>query len=191
MRYGSSDSIKKTYTHEEYKDLSENVRHYNNHFFALLTLLSAGTAGLFQVLFSKEQMVLNVDKRYVVGIGLIVTGVFWFQGAIYLRRQKFFEARLVELENGLGFDQYKKLIESDPEEFPSWLRPGRCAWNIFFLSILSMWVYAGVKIGQSRPTISHPSSHQIRAQKQLQSRYRTVGGNQKGPKTIRKLMRSK
>ncbi len=138
-------SSEETCTHEEYKDLSDNVRHYNTHFLALLTLLAAGTAVLFQVVYGKEKMATDVDKLSVAIIGLIITIVFWIQGEIYLYRQKNFEVRLVELEEGLGYKQYNKLKELVPDnclyKFLSRVRPGRYSWRVFFVAILCGWVY--------------------------------------------------
>jgi hypothetical protein len=143
----SSDSYKKNY--DEYKDLSDSVRHYNTHFIALLTILFAVTAGLFRVEFGEETSITNLDRLVVALIGFIVSILFYSQGEIYLRRQWVFERRLVKLENLLKYEHYSKYSEvADDESRSYWslCSGGRWAWRLFFIGFLLLWSYSFIRV---------------------------------------------
>jgi hypothetical protein len=91
---------------EEYKDLSDNMRHYGNMRFAQLTLYFALTAGLVTALFTVDPP-LSVSMRLVLKIiGALASasfGVMEERAADYWHH---FRRRAVEIEKSLGYKQY-------------------------------------------------------------------------------------
>ncbi len=130
---------------DEYKDLSDNIRHYNTHILAVLTLFSAIEAGLIRIFFGEEKAARGIDMVFVVVIGLIVTASCWIQSEIYLSRQISFERRLIELEGVLDYRQYSLLAENKNRQKFKPPRIGRWSWRSLFLSLVILWLYALVR----------------------------------------------
>jgi hypothetical protein len=91
---------------EEYKDLSDNMRHYANMRFAQLTLYFVLSAGFITALFTVDPP-LNNRLRFVLKIIGIITsaafGVMEERAADYWHH---FRRRAVEIEKSLDYKQY-------------------------------------------------------------------------------------
>jgi hypothetical protein len=133
-------------THEEYKDLSDNVRHYNTHFLALLSIFLVIVAGLVRIVFWKDDGVVQRDRMGACIVGVMVTLCFWFQAETYLYRQRRFEERLKEMEPELGYNQYSRLIELQSGGWFRGRRVGRWCWRVVFVCACSLWIYGIVRV---------------------------------------------
>ena len=93
---------------EEYKDLSENMRHYANMRFAQLTLYFAVTAGLVTALFTVNPS-LDHRIRFVLKIvGIVLSAAFGVMEERAADYWHHFCRRAVEIEKLLGYKQYTK-----------------------------------------------------------------------------------
>jgi hypothetical protein len=118
---------------DEYKDLSDNMRHYGNLRFAQLTIFIASTAALLNATLTSS-LPFTTESRFLLKIGgVITTIVFWVieeRAADYWHH---FRRRAVELEKQLGYQQYTT-------------RPTRTfitatnAVRLFYASILVFWI---------------------------------------------------
>ena len=91
---------------EEYKDLSNNMRHYANMRFAQLTLYFALTAGLVTVLFTVSPPLSDNLRLVLKIVGVLASaafGVMEERAADYWHR---FCHRVVDIEKLLGYKQY-------------------------------------------------------------------------------------
>jgi hypothetical protein len=91
---------------DEYKDLSDNMRHYANMRFAQLTLYSALTAGLVTVVFTIDPPLddnLRLVLKIVGAIAAAAFGVMEERAADYWHH---FLRRAIKLEEQLGYQQY-------------------------------------------------------------------------------------
>jgi dipeptide/tripeptide permease len=92
---------------DEYLDVSENLRHYGNARFALMTLFLAITAGILSIVFEHNQSQYKPLAIIVLKVvGIISSVAFWTmeeRASQYYRR---FRQRAVELEKDLEFKQY-------------------------------------------------------------------------------------
>lgn len=139
-------TTKVTFTHEEYKDLSDNIRHYNTHFLALITVFLAIVAGLLRIVFGDDRPVNDTDRVVGCIVGIVLAACFWFQGETYLYRQRKFEDRLRTMEPQLGYQQYSTLLEHQPRRFFRRLRLGRWFWRVFFACSAGLWVYGIIRM---------------------------------------------
>lgn len=92
---------------EEYKDLSDNMRHYANMRFAQLTIFVALTGGLIIVLFSKDAPDSPLAKAILKVAGIFIAAMFWIMEERAADYWHHFRKRAVELEDLLGYRQYK------------------------------------------------------------------------------------
>ena len=92
---------------EEYKDLSENMRHYANMRFAQLTIFVALTGGLIAVLFNKDSLPSLPTKNVLKVVGIFIAVMFWIMEERAADYWHHFRKRAVELEDLLGYRQYK------------------------------------------------------------------------------------
>lgn len=91
---------------EEYKDLSDNMRHYANMRFAQLSLYFALTAGLVTALFTVNPPLSDSLRFAFKIIGAIASAAF---GVMEERAADYwhsFRRRAVEIEKSLGYKQY-------------------------------------------------------------------------------------
>lgn len=132
--------MSKNSVNDEYTDLSENVRHYNNHFLAVLTvsLVIAGT--LLSLVSSTTCNLSPLVVRLLKICGILFSLIFWVNGEIYLYRQACFEQRLAKLELELGYKQYSALIEIQKDHWLSKFRIGRWSWRFLHIVICSFWI---------------------------------------------------
>jgi len=91
---------------DEYKDISANMRQYENMRFAQLTLFIALTAGLLTVLFTSNPPLSSLVMFVLKIGGLIVTVVFGIMEERAADYWHHFRRRAVELEKQLGYQQY-------------------------------------------------------------------------------------
>lgn len=98
---------------DEYKDLSDNMRHYGNMRFVQLTLFIALTAGLLKAIFTFDPALASLVK-FVLKIGGVITAVVFLimeeRAADYWHH---FRRRAVELEKQIGFQQYSTRLGRD------------------------------------------------------------------------------
>ncbi len=90
---------------EEYKELSDNMRHYANMCFAQLTLYFALTAGLVTAVFTADPALppgLRLALK-IIGVGAMAFGVMEERAADYWH---YYRKRASELEAVLGYKQY-------------------------------------------------------------------------------------
>lgn len=92
---------------EEYKDLSDNMRHYANMRFAQLTIFVALTGGLIMVVFSKDVPDSPLAKVVLKLTGIFIAVMFWIMEERAADYWHHFRKRAVELEDLLGYRQYK------------------------------------------------------------------------------------
>jgi hypothetical protein len=91
---------------DEYKDLSDNMRHYANMRFAQLTLYFAFSAGLITVLFTVDPPLhagLRRGLMLVGAVGAAAFGIMEERAADYWHH---FRCRAEELEQTLAYRQY-------------------------------------------------------------------------------------
>lgn len=122
----------------EYQDVSENLRHYGNMRFAQMTLFLAITAGFGSVIINDLKTPCQW-LRTIVGVGGAVAAViFWVLEERAADYWHHFRRRAVQLEDILGYAQYKE-------------RPGRSyvtatnAVRVFYAIILLFWVWFTVE----------------------------------------------
>ena len=91
---------------EEYKDLSDNMRHYANMRFAQLTLYFALTAAFVTAVFTVDPPLgdsLRLALKILGALAAAAFGVMEERAADYWHH---FRRRAVEIEKGLGYKQY-------------------------------------------------------------------------------------
>lgn len=130
------DNEKESKLLEEYKDLSNNMRHYSNVQFAQLTVLITVTAGLIALLFIHNPYLTPFAKDTIRYSGILITIFFWMIifSSTYLWGK--FICHAAELENILSFKQYSQLI--DAPKFR--IRPGSCGLHLICFFLLVFWI---------------------------------------------------
>jgi hypothetical protein len=121
----------------EYSEVVQNVRHYGNLRFAILSIFFAVMAGVGFVAFGEGQFDAHAAKTARIA-GFFVAGVFW----LWEERVSMFYAHYtkvaVDLERHLGYTQYT--TRPPP---PRYLLEGNIAIpRLFFLVLMLFWVYA-------------------------------------------------
>jgi hypothetical protein len=114
---------------EEYKDLSDNMRHYGNMRFAQLTIFVSLTSGFIILLFKDLS---SFDKTFIKGSATFFTILF---GIMEERAADFyhhFRKRAKELEYLLGYRQYKDLKSKN-------LFSATNASSLFYFAVLCFW----------------------------------------------------
>ena len=91
---------------EEYKDLSDNMRHYANMRFAQLTILIAITAGLLTLIFKSDPPLTEGTNLALKIVGIVIALLFFIMEERAADYWHHFRKRAVELEKILGYDQY-------------------------------------------------------------------------------------
>lgn len=91
---------------DEYRDIGENIRHWQHMRFTSMTVFMAVSAGLLNALFQWKvslPMLANISIR-VMGIMSVL--VFWIQDERILKYWQGYSARAKALEKILKFQQY-------------------------------------------------------------------------------------
>jgi hypothetical protein len=115
----------------EYKDLSDNLRHWNTLRFAELTIFLASTGGLLTVYFRGDPPPAPVGTIIKVA-GLVIAAMFWILQERTMMWFFNFLRRARELEAELGFQQYL----SSPR---GQVITGRNAIRMFFVTMILFW----------------------------------------------------
>jgi membrane associated rhomboid family serine protease len=125
---------------EEYLDASNNMRHYGNMRFALLTLFSALTAGVITVLFKDGNPVSGLYTTALKLIGFVVTVAFFI---MELRATEMFNhycTRAKELDQMLGSTQH--ITRPDAGLLGVRILSAQYATNVLYISVAAFWLYA-------------------------------------------------
>lgn len=91
---------------DEYRDVGENIRHWQNMRFTSMTVFLAAMVGLLAALFQWSAGLADAARISVSIIGLAVVFVFWVQDERIVRYWQHFLARARALEKELGYQQY-------------------------------------------------------------------------------------
>ena len=91
---------------DEYLDASNNMRQFGNIRFAQLTLFFGLTAGIMAILFQNTSVLPFARTALKVG-GLAITLLFWVMDQRAMDYWNHFRKRAIELEDVLGFKQYR------------------------------------------------------------------------------------
>jgi hypothetical protein len=93
---------------DEYLDVCENIRHWENMRFAQLTLILAATAGLLSALLQAGASLVPAVRFFLKLIGLGSVVIFWVMDERVVQYWKSYRRRAIELESELGFQQHSK-----------------------------------------------------------------------------------
>ena len=118
---------------DEYKDLSDNMRHYGNMRFAQLTLFGALTAGLLTVVFTTDPRPSDLVRRLLKACGVVTAVVFWVMEERAGDYWHHYRRRAVKLEEQLGYQQYT----TRPTR---WLANATNAVRMLYAFIFLFWV---------------------------------------------------
>jgi len=91
---------------DEYRDVGENIRHWQNMRFTSMTVFIAVMAGLLAALFQWSANLTSVARISVRIAGVLAVLVFWVQDERIVQYWQHFLARARALEKELGFQQY-------------------------------------------------------------------------------------
>jgi hypothetical protein len=118
---------------DEYIHASENIRHYQNTRFTLLTVFIAISAGLLSVLSNAHSTSPGYLPLILKIAGLATTLLFWILQERTMLYWYHFVERAAELESVLGY----KLYSSRPK---AGIVTSSIAIRLFFLVIALFWV---------------------------------------------------
>lgn len=117
----------------EYKDLSDNMRHYGNMRFAQLTIFVAITGGLLAVISNEKSALLPIHKTILKVVGLCIAVTFWIMEERAADYWHHFRKRAEMLEESLGYEQYR----GRPEKR---LLTATNATRTIFVGIIVLWL---------------------------------------------------
>ena len=124
----------------EYTEVVQNVRHYRNLRFVIVSLLFAVMAGVGIVAFSKGQF--DQHAAMVARIaGILVIFIFW---QLEERAFIFYDHCMkiaAELERLLGYSQYSKRPVSSP-----YLPRAYIVQRVFYFLLTLLWLYAAFAV---------------------------------------------
>ena len=117
----------------EYLDVSNNLRHWNTLRFAELTIYIAIIGAMMNVVFGKPAPLPITISSLVKIAGVLVSILFLILQERTMAYWYKFVERAAELEEVLGFEQYKRRPKAR-------VITGRSAVRLFFLVIILFWV---------------------------------------------------
>ena len=123
---------------EEYKEVSNNIRHYGSMRFVLLTLFSTLSASIIAALFLSANQPPMPTKTMLKCLGIVLVVVFGLMDQRASEYWSSFWKRAMELEATLNYSQYKA-------------RPYRRTISItnttrlLYLAVLVFWIIALAK----------------------------------------------
>jgi hypothetical protein len=117
----------------EYIDVSSNLRHWNTLRFAELTIYIAITGAMMNVAFGKNTEDLLAFSILVKVAGIVVSILFWILQERTMMWWYAFVERAAELEEILGFEQYRNRPQGHKIT-------GRVAMRIFFFIVMVFWL---------------------------------------------------
>jgi len=91
---------------DEYTDVSESIRHWQNMRFAQLTVFIALTAGMFAAVYHKDFDTSELTKLLTKFAGLGVCAMFWLMDERVVEYWRSARNRAIVLETTLGYAQY-------------------------------------------------------------------------------------
>jgi dipeptide/tripeptide permease len=124
----SKDDLK-----DEYADVSQNIRHWQNMRFAQLTVFIAAMAGLMSAMFQTSGTSTDLARISLKVAGLVAVAIFWVMDERVVQYWRSYRHRAVELENELGFKQHS----ATP---PRHLITAGNAVRLLFVLLLAFWV---------------------------------------------------
>jgi hypothetical protein len=117
----------------EYIDVSTNLRHWNTLRFAELTIFIAITGAMMNVVFGRSAELPRSFSPLVKVAGVLVSILFLILQERTMQWWYCFVERAAELEQELGFQQYRRR--------PSGHRvTGTVAMRLFFIVIILFWI---------------------------------------------------
>jgi hypothetical protein len=126
---------------DEYLDASSNARQFQTIRFAQLTVYLALMGFILNLLFSESSTVTNLVSKLLQAGGLISTLLFWVHQERTMAYWNHFVNRAAELEEDLGFKQYR----TRP---PSGIISSFKAMRLFFLILTLFWMSSFYWYGQ-------------------------------------------
>jgi len=128
----TSDSNSKA--NDEYGFLAENLRHYENLFFANLTAFVTINAGLIGLVFALNSPLPPGILSWVRWVGIFLVVVFGAHCEIYLQRGYRLASRAIELEKTeLPYKQYQRISPPNIPKVGGWL------WRALFALVAIFW----------------------------------------------------
>jgi len=121
----------------EYAEVAQNVRHYGNLRFAVLSIFFAVMAGVGFVAFGEGQFNEHAAKVARVG-GFFVAAVFWLWEERVSQNFAHYAKVAVELERHLRYTQYT----TRPPPSRIFLEGNIAIPRLFFLLLALLWLYA-------------------------------------------------
>ena len=139
-RKDKKEKISRDDLKHEYKDLSDNMRHYGNTEFAALTVLVTITTGLLIVFFtfdSSQPYFVHWIRCIIPYAGMLTAIVFGviLGSAIFV--WNLLIERAADLEKVLGYKQYSTIKNSSFYKF----RPTIVCIIVFCCGIFAFWLY--------------------------------------------------
>ena len=117
----------------EYKDASDNIRHFQTVRFAQLTIFIAINVGIITALYGKPVPPPPSTSVILKSAGIVVTLLYWILQERTMLYWYHFLRRAVELEEELGFRQYSSRPRAG-------LITGSNAVRAIFLAIVLFWI---------------------------------------------------
>lgn len=128
----TSDSYSKA--NDEYGFLAENLRHYENLFFANLTAFLTVNAGLLGLVFARQSPPSPSMLYWVRWVGIFLVVVFGTACETYLRRGYRLASRAIKLEETeLHYKQYQLISPPNIPKVGGWL------WRALFALVAIFW----------------------------------------------------
>lgn len=128
----TSDSYSKA--NDEYSFLAENLRHYENLFFASLTAFLTVNAGLIGLVFAMKSPPPPSMFYWMRWVGIFLVVVFGTACETYLRRCYRLALRAIELEETeLCYKQYRLISPPNIPKVGGWL------WRALFALVAILW----------------------------------------------------
>jgi|GEM_PF-2282934 len=125
--------------HDEYRDVSENLRSYNLLLFGQMVLFFAVFAGLLVIAYDKyppKSPLLQTGLR--IG-GIVATAAFWIMQERATAYWQAFRRRARVLEEQLGYAQYS---QGPPHRAFNAANAGR----VLFILALAFWIVALIRV---------------------------------------------
>lgn len=91
---------------DEYREVGENIRHWQQMRFVAMTVFMAVTAGLLAALFQWKTNLTTVANTSIRVMGMLSVIVFWIQDERIVQYWQHYSNRAKTLEEELSFQQY-------------------------------------------------------------------------------------
>jgi hypothetical protein len=123
---------------EEYKDVSNNIRHYGNMRFVLLTLFATLSVAIMAALFLGTTPPPTPAKIILKALGLVLVVAFGLMDQRASEYWSVFWKKAVELEVKLNYSQYKARPRRRTVSITN-------ATRLLYLALLVFWIIALAK----------------------------------------------